>query len=174
LNKKIPLIKCNKHGFHSEWVYNKTVSSCYKCLRETKQILKNLRKKERKRVGDAIGTVWEPFMGLLGKDIKQIKDRFFNKFKEGAYKRGYKFKIEISDIEETLKKQKNKCILSGRSFLKHRMSIDRRDNNKGYLKENIQLVTTNINMSKHKLNNSNFIKLCHDVIKTHQKKKPIK
>ena len=70
-------------------------------------------------------------------------------------KQGYDYKITVDDLLEIYDKQNGRCAITGEfMFWKKNavemrdinMSIDRKDNNKGYTKDNIQLVCYRINM----------------------------
>lgn len=80
----------------------------------------------------------------------------------------YPFTITAKDVFELYIKQNKKCALSGvdisidnnKNFKEQKISIDRIDSNKGYEKDNIQLVDKKVNLMKGKLDNLEFIKLC--------------
>ena len=63
--------------------------------------------------------------------------------------------------------QENKCALSGIeiSFKNKTASVDRKDNNKGYDKSNIQLVHKDINLMRNKFTIEYFKNLCELVIR---------
>jgi hypothetical protein len=70
-------------------------------------------------------------------------------------------------IEILLKKQEYKCALSGQSFLDgNKPSIDRIDSTKGYIEDNIQLVTIDINYMKQEYPQDYFILLCKAVARS--------
>lgn len=63
------------------------------------------------------------------------------------------FDINIDDVMNLKNKQNNKCKYSGRELVwkinvKNKASIDRIDSNKGYTKDNIQLVCFEVNQAK--------------------------
>lgn len=75
--------------------------------------------------------------------------------------------IDKNTILSLLKKQNNKCALSGRELVfkinnPNRMSIDRIDSDKGYTEDNIQLVTWVCNQAKSNLTNLDFKQLIKD------------
>ena len=97
--------------------------------------------------------------------------------KSSAKKRGdqgrlacSEFTLTIKDILELKKTQNNLCVLSGKELIWERKSgfnqasVDRIDNNKGYIKDNIQLVCFKINRSRSDLEIDEFIELCRSVV----------
>ena len=110
-------------------------------------------------------------MGQVG----NVRISFINKCKKKAEVRGIEFsdKITPTYIYDLYIKQKERCALSGDFLIlipgienKHfnNLSIDRKDSKKGYIVGNVQLVTKQINVSKHILNNYEFINMCKKVI----------
>lgn len=84
-----------------------------------------------------------------------------NRAKKGRIKCG-EFNLTQNDIKELIKKQENKCIYSGEELVykyndDYKISIDRIDCNKGYTKDNIQLVGSHINQMRMDLTHDNFI-----------------
>lgn len=78
--------------------------------------------------------------------------------------------ITSDDIWELFLKQNKKCILSGIDLIWKNVdnkignaSVDRKDNNIGYTKENIQIVHKDINMMKSDYQESFFLELCKKV-----------
>ena len=62
-------------------------------------------------------------------------------------------------------KQKGLCNLSGKRlsivrFSPEIVSIDRLDNTKGYVKDNIQLLCSSVNLAKNALDEDYFINMC--------------
>lgn len=60
--------------------------------------------------------------------------------------------------------QNGKCALSGEQLSIDNVSIDRIDSRYGYILGNIQLVTKQVNISKHTLNNEEFLQLCRNIV----------
>lgn len=75
--------------------------------------------------------------------------------------------ITKGDLWKICKKQRCKCALTGRPLTNENISLDhiipisRGGEN---VKENLQLVTKDVNYAKHKLLDSEFILLCQDVV----------
>lgn len=81
-----------------------------------------------------------------------------------------KHTIDYDTIISMLEKQDGKCKLSGipleyKSNSLNNISIDRIDSNKGYTKDNIQLVTWAVNQSKNNLTNEQFLDLISKIYK---------
>lgn len=89
----------------------------------------------------------------------------FSKLKEGAKKRNHVFEITKQDLLDLLEKQGNKCALSSVpiSFMSANASVDRRDNNKGYTLDNIQILHRTVNFMKNTLTNEELIYFCKQI-----------
>lgn len=92
-----------------------------------------------------------------------------------ASKRKIKLNVTKEECFNLLQKQNFKCKLSGLDIYlskcaaehlenKTTASLDRIDNLKGYLIDNIQWVHKDINLMKRTLTEEHFIKLCNDVV----------
>jgi len=113
------------------------------------------------------------------KGVGKIPGRYFNGLKKRAISRLMDFDLTIEYLSDLFDKQEGKCALSGRPIyfsearkykLETSASLDRIDNNKGYIKGNVQFVSKQLNFAKHKMDQADFIQLCKDVIKTHELK----
>lgn len=115
----------------------------------------------------------------LTKTIKQYITYKFCTTKCNNDRRSKKLKFHISkdDIFQLNDMQKGCCALTGikMTYLKnngkgpgkcnfHNISIDRIDSNKGYSKDNIQLVCAIINIIKSDLSDERFISLCKTIV----------
>jgi len=104
--------------------------------------------------------------------FKELPQCFWGQVKAGAIKRGLEFTITIEEAWGLFIKQDKKCSLSGLSigFAKTRRehmvgrkttaSLDRIDNNKGYIIDNVQWVHKDVNMMKHCHNQEYFLNMC--------------
>ena len=112
------------------------------------------------------------------KGTKDISKTYFSRLKQGAKHRKKEFNITIEYLQELLEKQEYKCALTGlsirctRNVNKHSdsyeeqtASIDRIDNTKGYIIDNIQWIHKDINNMKQALKEEIFIKYCNLVTK---------
>ena len=100
---------------------------------------------------------------------EDISYSYFSKIENSARKRGFEFNITIEDIWNQFVIQNKKCNLSGLDLCFQKIykkpyaqtaSIDRIDNSKGYIKDNIQILHKQINLTKHVLSQEEFIKMC--------------
>jgi hypothetical protein len=110
---------------------------------------------------------------------KEVPGTFISRMKAGAKlrKNGIEVKINAEDIYNLWVKQDKKCSLSGipidfintnkgnlRQGSKYDLictaSLDRIDSNKGYIKDNIQLVHKDVNMIKKEYDQEYFLTLC--------------
>jgi hypothetical protein len=80
--------------------------------------------------------------------------------------------------------QEGKCAISGRplslgaevlnGFDPNTISLDRKDPNKGYSMDNVQLTTLQVNIAKGRSTDEEFIKMCEDVVANkNQKASPV-
>lgn len=105
----------------------------------------------------------------------EICGSHFARIKHGAETRNLEFNITIEQIWELFLKQKRKCALSGvildfKTKSGGTASLDRMDNSKGYIINNIQWIHKDINIMKMKLNNEEFIKFCHQISNYNKKR----
>jgi len=111
-------------------------------------------------------------IGSLGLD-------HFNSIKRGAKTRDLDFNITLQYASDLFNKQNKRCALSGkvitlssnRKRLKPTASLDRINNDLGYVEGNVQWVHREINIAKNVVNNEEFIKICKDVTSFNKKRK---
>lgn len=108
------------------------------------------------------------------KGYKDISGTYWTALKIGAKARNHEFSITIEDAWELFLKQNKRCNLSDIPLKlgyhidgEQTASLDRIDNNKGYIKNNIQWVHKNINKMKHAFLEDYFINLCKLVALKH-------
>ncbi len=90
--------------------------------------------------------------------------------KTNAKKKKLEFEITYDLIESLINNQNNKCSVTGKDFdYSHREyfrsrpytpSIDRKDCRKGYILENIQIVTCMVNRAKNEFSQEMFDEMC--------------
>ncbi len=91
---------------------------------------------------------------------------WFETKKKNGISRGYEWDLTIDFIWDMYVTQDKKCALSGLEIewsergRTSTVSIDRIDNSKGYLTNNIHLVHKDVNMMKGRLSLERFIELC--------------
>lgn len=109
----------------------------------------------------------------LYKGINELSGSYLTRIKKGAKSRGLEFQVTKEYLWDLFVKQNKKCALSGISikliknlthnFDKQTASLDRIDNNKGYVVGNVQWIHKDINMMRRKLSINYFISLCKKV-----------
>lgn len=106
------------------------------------------------------------------KGCGQIPARYVSKLKINAQKRNILFNLTIEYLAFLFESQEGKCALSGvpiqLSYSKKfksidRASLDRINNDVGYVEGNVQFVSVKINYAKHKMNQEDFIDMCKKV-----------
>lgn len=92
------------------------------------------------------------------------KRRIFNKFLKTSKARDIEWKLTLEEMFQTYI---GKCSLTGWdidiSYSNCTASLDRIDNSKGYLPDNIQWVHTMVNMCKNKYDEKIFLQMCKDI-----------
>jgi predicted RNA-binding Zn-ribbon protein involved in translation (DUF1610 family) len=89
--------------------------------------------------------------------------------KDRAKRQKTEFEINVEDLYDLYEEQGGNCAISRLPMLhltgdqELSLSIDRKDNRFGYLKNNVQLVCTRINNMKSNLNQEDFIWWCKAV-----------
>lgn len=115
----------------------------------------------------------------LRKDgYKDVSRQYVRRLEIGARKRGKTFNLNAQDIWEVFLAQNKKCILSGLDLTfcpdynhpeRQTASVDRKDNSKGYERDNIQIVHKTLNVCKMFLSQNEFIAMCNLVAKNNNK-----
>ncbi len=116
----------------------------------------------------------------IWKGYKQISGTYWASLINGAKNRNLIFDITIEEVWNIFIKQNKKCALSGLEInfsdtqIKKQnngtASLDRIDNNLGYIKNNIQWLHKDINWLKGKFSQDYFIYLCSNVGKNNESK----
>lgn len=108
---------------------------------------------------------------MRGSRYREITGNYWASIKNGARQRSLEFSITIEDAWKQFIKQKRCCALTGitlimdtNTHIKGTASLDRIDSNKGYVKNNIQWVSKDINKAKNTKTNDEFIWLCRQVV----------
>lgn len=107
---------------------------------------------------------------LYFKGFGEISKSFFNTIKRGADRRNIQFNITMEQIWNLFIKQNGKCALSGVSlelgkfsYDTNTASLDRIDNSKGYIVDNIQWLHKDINLMKSSFNEQYFLECCNKI-----------
>lgn len=110
----------------------------------------------------------------VGKKYKQIPIAWFDEKKRKAEKKGRVFEFTIEYVWNIYLKQKKVCALSGlpldfnKDTENGMVSIDRINNDKGYIKGNIQLLHKDVNFMKWTYDQKYFVNLCKLVAENNQ------
>ena len=105
---------------------------------------------------------------------KEIPITWFEVKRKKALEKGREFGFDIKYLWTIYIKQEKKCALSGLPLDFNvdtdngMVSIDRINNDKGYIKRNIQLLHKDINYAKWTFTQKYFIELCNLVANTHK------
>jgi hypothetical protein len=101
--------------------------------------------------------------------------------KTSAKHRNIFWDLKLSDLQDVYTRQKGLCAISGveLTFMPHKrgtetapttLSVDRINNDIGYVSSNIQLVTHYANVAKNKYSMEDLIQFCRNVLNTHKDK----
>jgi len=109
--------------------------------------------------------------------VGKLSKTKYSEIKRQARQRKKEFNVSMEYLWDLYEKQQEKCALTGLSLTfgrnGHRnettASLDRIDNNKGYIKNNVRWVLKDINMIRGNYNSEYFIQLCNAVAKCHPK-----
>lgn len=114
----------------------------------------------------------------LATDVDRSMKYFHSTARKGARARNIEFTITQQDVIDLWYKQNGRCALSGVPMtLTHgtaynhnptKVSIDRIDNDVGYTKENIQLITWQINCSKGTFDVEQLFEMCQHIVNYQQ------
>lgn len=110
------------------------------------------------------------------KGYNDIPRKFYTRAKDGAKRRNIEFDISIEEIWELFEEQNKKCSLSGINLkfdsfdgaYDGNASLDRKDSEKGYTKNNCQLLTKRVNNAKHDMLNQELLEIANDMVKFNQ------
>jgi hypothetical protein len=99
--------------------------------------------------------------------LKTAKESAKRRLKNGRIECGV-FNLTPVDIKGLIDTQNNKCKFSGKELIwefndNYKASIDRIDSNKGYTKDNIQLVSMIVNQAKNNLDDDDFLELIKQI-----------
>ena len=107
-----------------------------------------------------------------------IPGRYFCSLKHSANSRGLEFNLTLDDLWNIFTIQNGKCALSGldirfhqpgEKFTAQTASVDRINNDIGYIKSNIRWVHKDINYMKMDLTDERFFYLCQQILSQHNR-----
>lgn len=169
-NKKYGRLKVKSFAGTDAWGKSEWLCEC-ECGKVVTVGISNLNQGHNKSCGclrrELTGKrLWQG-CGELSKD-------FWSSIKRSAKSRNIDFNVTIEYAWKLFLEQNRKCKLSGldinlyshkRDKIRRTASLDRIDNNKGYVLDNIQWVHKHINVCKHTYGNEEFIKICNLISK---------
>lgn len=99
---------------------------------------------------------------------ESISSQFFCRMRNGAKQRNIEFNITAKEMYEILENQDFKCVFTGEQLFVSEKSIgnaslDRKNSNIGYTKDNCQWIHKNINIIKNSFSNEQFLSMCKQV-----------
>lgn len=96
----------------------------------------------------------------------EIRVSWFERFKLSAELRGLEWSLTIEDVYSLWVRQSRACAMTGLPIgwadvgANHTASIDRINNEKGYMPDNIQLVHKDVNMMRGAFSKEHFVEVC--------------
>lgn len=103
-----------------------------------------------------------------------VNNVIFNSYKRSANKRNLCFEITPQDIFDVYKRQNGLCAFTNAklicdtdNYYSINWSIDRIDNDKGYIKDNIVLVSKTANMIRNRSTIKELLEFCNMVVSAH-------
>jgi hypothetical protein len=178
MGKILKQCQCESCGETDEaCFYNKRKSTCKKCLLKQLKVKYDNMDDDEKKVKFQKQNEWTS-KNLIRFRVLSAKHR--------AIRKKIPFEIDDAFISELMKKQKNRCFYSNIEFditnigskknqiNLNTLSIDRIDSNKGYVKDNVVLVTGLINLMKHDLSDEEFRNIIRVLYLNTKPKNPIK
>ena len=119
----------------------------------------------------------ERYYASFAGDLNKALNYHFMEARKGAKRRNIDFNLTFDDYKALYEKQQGLCALSGIEMtLLHgttkqqnptKISTDRIDNNKGYSKDNIQLIAWQANCAKGTWTTEQLIEMCKNIASRH-------
>ena len=121
------------------------------------------------RLGTVCNTCRAERRGCITGQHRGVSRSYFKQKELDAVARAYEFDLTIDDVADLLEAQNYRCALTDAPIAIDKStgnsgSLDRIDNSKGYTKDNIQLVTAEINMLRGSFTMERFRELCELVV----------
>lgn len=121
---------------------------------------------------------YERSKALAAISVERTLKRLTWNSKAKAVRDNKQFSITVKDLEKAWKKQNGRCAVSGipmqlpsgtrQNPNVYRVSVDRKDNSKGYTPSNIVLVTWSVNQGKGSGKVEDYVTVCKGVAKTNK------
>lgn len=97
--------------------------------------------------------------------------------RESAKRKGIEFNLTVIQLKKIWDRQNGKCVYSGvqlsgfettdsrkETYRPHFASLDRKDSNKGYVKDNVQFVSMIAQFAKNTFSEEDLFQFCKDVV----------
>ena len=110
------------------------------------------------------------------KSVPHLVSQMLSAAKSRAKKYGFDFNIEKKDIENLLEKYNWTCQATGHKLTSkfndpYKVSLDRINSNKGYVKGNIRIVATAFNYMKNEYTDRQFYKIAKSFVEMYEAKR---
>lgn len=105
---------------------------------------------------------------------KRYQANPFKYYLRNTKKRNHKNNLDLKYLKELWNKQEGKCVYTGLKLklnthtyrdpdIRYTASLDRIDSNKGYLKGNVQFISTAINYMKHEMSHKHTVEFLRQI-----------
>jgi hypothetical protein len=106
--------------------------------------------------------------GHKGFYLDVLRASFVHKYKTNAELRNISWNVDFEYLAQLLIDQDFRCALSGVAIsameVNNNASLDRIDSTLGYIVNNVQWVTSKVNMMKQQYTQEDFIEVCNNVV----------
>lgn len=110
---------------------------------------------------------------VLGGCVGTLTIDKYNKWRRSAIRRGHDWDVSLEYLNSVYESQGKRCAYTGKLTDKiSQLSIDRIDNNKGYIEGNIQFITNSMNTLKGQHGVDYLINMANNILKVHDNQQP--
>ncbi len=113
----------------------------------------------------------ERLRDVESKGYRTLRGAQWNNILSCAHRRGLSVKVTVREAYNLMLKQKHKCAVTGLALQfwpvgknKGTASLDRIDNSRGYVLDNVQWVHRDVNIMKRSLSMEQFVSICRLVV----------
>jgi hypothetical protein len=159
MNQEITIMEDEIMGNNKEKLGRKPTLICVKCNTKFKFFL-NDRNKRSDRCLSCLNKMREYSKNRQNRLERFTENDVVREVKRCAKDRNKNYELTDEDIIHIVYKL---CIYCGKMSKRNFNSIDRRDNNKGYIKDNIDVLCIKCNFMKYNYTVDDFIKYCYNI-----------